>query len=61
MPSVDGGRVAEGDEILPLRAPTKVVPAHTPRAGWAEAAATAAVGLLDSATPTRFDQDEWRW
>jgi antitoxin MazE len=35
-----------------------------PRAGWAEAArdlGTASHGLLDPATPTRFDEDEWQW
>jgi antitoxin MazE len=35
-----------------------------PRAGWTEAArdlGKATRGLLDPATPTRFDEDEWRW
>ena len=33
------------------------------RAGWAEAASAAAASstLLDPATPTRFDEDEWQW
>lgn len=60
-PSVDGVRVADGDEILLQRAPTDILNAHHPRAGWAQAAATAAVSLLDSATPTRFDEHEWQW
>jgi antitoxin MazE len=39
--------------------------ARRPRAGWAEAAQTmrkrSQDTLLDEATPTRFDQDEWTW
>jgi antitoxin MazE len=40
-----------------------ILPAARPRAGWAEAAR--AIGssnrLLALATPTRFDEDEWKW
>ena len=36
-----------------------------PRQGWAEAAAKLAAraenGLLDAPTPTRFDEEEWKW
>ena len=35
-----------------------------PRTGWADAARRLGAesrGLLDPATPTRFDEDEWRW
>lgn len=35
-----------------------------PRTGWAEAARRLAVesrDLLDTPSPTRFDEDEWRW
>ncbi len=36
-----------------------------PRSGWADAARRAAVrgvdGLLDPATPTRFDEEDWEW
>jgi antitoxin MazE len=41
-----------------------IVPAGRPRAGWAAAAIRAAresSGMLDPATRTRFDEDEWRW
>jgi antitoxin MazE len=47
-----------------------VTAAKAPRAGWAEAAARGAAlvdgafagtGLLDTATPTRFDEEEWNW
>jgi antitoxin MazE len=37
---------------------------RSPRAGWDQAArdlAAASQGLLDPATPTRFDEAEWRW
>ena len=55
-----------GEEIELTVAQHRVVigPAHKPRAGWAEAAQSLAAnsrGLLDAATPTRFDEDEWRW
>lgn len=39
--------------------------ARGPRAGWAEAAkamrADDADRLLDAPTPTRFDNEEWKW
>lgn len=40
-----------------------ITPASRPRAGWAEAASAAASldALLDPATATRFDENEWRW
>jgi antitoxin MazE len=41
-----------------------IAAAGRPRAGWAEAArrlGAASRGLLDPATPTRFEDDEWRW
>ncbi len=40
-----------------------ISPASRSRAGWAEAASAAAASskLLDPATPTRFDEDEWQW
>lgn len=37
---------------------------RSPRAGWERAArelAAASRGLFDPATPTRFDEAEWRW
>jgi antitoxin MazE len=41
-----------------------IVPAASPRAGWAEA--IQAMGAepaneLDPSTPTRFDETEWQW
>lgn len=42
-----------------------ISPSNPARAGWKEAAARAAElqedGLLDAATPTRFDAEEWEW
>jgi antitoxin MazE len=39
--------------------------ARRPRAGWAHAARAMHEqghdGLLDESTPTRFDQEDWRW
>ena len=55
-----------GDEIELTVSGHRVVigPVHQPRAGWAVAARRLAAdshGLLDAVTPTRFDEDEWRW
>ena len=37
-------------------------PVASPRAGWADAAASApAHGLLDPPTPTQFDDEDWSW
>ncbi len=56
------------DEAVVLRAtPGRIVigAARVPRAGWADAArAMHAAGddaLLDAASATRFDRDEWEW
>ena len=42
-----------------------IAPARDPRGGWAEGAARLVAsepeGILDPATPTDFDHDEWRW
>lgn len=42
-----------------------ILPARTPRQGWAEAARTlhdrGESGLLDSPTATRFDEEDWEW
>lgn len=53
------------DVELEVRSGTIIVrPAAGPRTGWAEAAERLAgeqIGLLDEATSTRFDRDEWTW
>ena len=42
-----------------------ILPARSPRSGWAEAARALREreedGLLDTPTPTRFDEEEWEW
>lgn len=39
-----------------------ITPVEIPRAGWAEAAASIqSEGLLDDASATRFDDEEWEW
>jgi antitoxin MazE len=41
-----------------------ITAARPPRTGWADAARRLAAesrGLLDAPSPTRFDEDEWRW
>ncbi|MEX2271895.1 MAG: AbrB/MazE/SpoVT family DNA-binding domain-containing protein [Vicinamibacterales bacterium] len=55
------------EEVELYATPGKLIvrPVRDVRAGWAEAAKAAAegedVGLLDPATPTRFDEEEWEW
>jgi len=41
-----------------------ITAARPPRTGWEDAARRLAAegsGLLDAPSPTRFDEDEWRW
>lgn len=42
-----------------------IQPAGAPRAGWADGARrlqdSGEAGLLDDPTPTRFDEEDWRW
>ena len=55
------------DEVQLRAEPGRILvrAARRPRAGWAEAAKVlherGGDELLDEATPTRFDRDEWRW
>jgi antitoxin MazE len=56
-----------GEDVVLRATPGRIVieAARAPRAGWADAAkAMHAVGddaLLDAASATRFDRDEWEW
>ena len=42
-----------------------ILPARSPRSGWAEAARVLRARdedrLLDPPAPTRFDEEEWEW
>lgn len=42
-----------------------ILAARAPRTGWAEAARVlherGGSGLLDAPTPTRFDDEDWKW
>ena len=55
------------DEDVELRVENDrliITAARPPRTGWADAARRLAAesrGLLDAPSPTRFDEDEWRW
>jgi len=55
------------DEDIELRVENDrliITAARPPRTGWADAARRLAAesrGLLDAPSPTRFDEDEWRW
>ena len=64
-PVIEGAGLEE-DVELQVRGNTVVIgPRKRPRAGWAEAAKQMRqVGddrPLDTATPTKFDEREWRW
>jgi antitoxin MazE len=56
-----------GEDVVLRATPGRIVieAARAPRAGWADAAkAMHAAGddtLLDAASATRFDRDEWEW
>ena len=55
------------DEVQLQAAPGRIVirAVRQPRAGWADAARRMRERhddeLLDSPTPTRFDEEEWEW
>jgi antitoxin MazE len=56
----------EEDVELRVRGSAVIISSRRrPRAGWAEAARTMNEKrddqLLDKPTPTRFDNEEWRW
>jgi antitoxin MazE len=62
---LDQAQLPEDVELQAERGRLVVRAARGPRAGWAEAAeAMSAHGddqLLDTQTPTRFDDKDWQW
>ena len=64
-PLLDQAGLADDVELHAEPGRIVIEAAARPRAGWADAArAMAARGddaLLDPATPTRFDDEEWEW
>lgn len=60
-PLIDEAGLVDEVEMRVRNGAILIAAARTPRAGWAEAAAQLAGGLLDPGLPTRFDEVEWRW
>ncbi len=62
---LDQAQLPEEVELYAQRGRLVVRGVRRPRTGWAEAARTmrerAHDRLLDDATATRFDQEEWAW
>ncbi|MEY3757755.1 MAG: hypothetical protein RLZZ263_909 [Cyanobacteriota bacterium] len=57
-------QVGLSDEVDVEAAPgvLTIRPVASPRAGWAEAAASSpSEGLLDEPSNSRFDEEEWQW
>ncbi len=66
LPKAVIDQAALDDEVeLEVKNHRVIISASAPaRSGWAAAArqlAKAGSGLQDPATPTRFDETEWRW
>jgi antitoxin MazE len=64
-PLIEEAGLAEEIELQVLGNTVVIRSIHTTRAGWAEAAqrmrAAGHDRLLDKATATRFDEEEWSW
>ena len=67
LPKLVIDEVGLGDEVdIAVEEGAVIIrPIAHPRAGWAQAAKRAHERgedrLLDEPTPTRFDEEEWRW
>jgi antitoxin MazE len=64
-PVIEEAGLAEDVELQVRGGAVVISSRRRPRAGWAEAARRLREGgedrLLDRPTPTRFDDEEWRW
>jgi antitoxin MazE len=64
-PLIEEAGLTEEVELRVREGAIVIYSARNPRAGWAEAAEAlrerSESGLLDSPTPTRFDDNEWKW
>lgn len=64
-PLIDEAGLSEEVELRIRNGAVVITAARPPRAGWAEAARGLGqrgdAGLLDTPTPTRFDEKEWTW
>ncbi|OGB91985.1 MAG: AbrB family transcriptional regulator [candidate division NC10 bacterium RIFCSPLOWO2_12_FULL_66_18] len=64
-PLLEEAGIADEVELRATRGRILIQAVARPRAGWAEAAhrmrERGEDQLLDPATPTRFDEEEWEW
>ena len=64
-PVIEEAGLTDDVEIQVRGGALVITPVVRPRLGWAEAARKIAQRgqdhLLDEPTPTRFDEEEWRW
>jgi len=61
-PLLEVAGLADEVEIEAAPGLLTIRPSAHPRAGWAEAASSfKREGLLDEASATRFDDEEWSW
>ena len=64
-PVIEEAGLAADAELQVLGSTVVIRSRHTARSGWAEAAQRMPAAdhdrLLDETTPTRFDEEEWRW
>jgi len=64
-PVIEEAGLAEEVELQVLGNTVVIRSRHTARAGWAEAARRMREAghdrLLDRTTPTRFEEEAWRW
>lgn len=62
---IEEARLCDEVEVRVSNGAVVITGVDRPRAGWAEAArqmrARGEDGLLDEPTPTRFDDEAWRW
>jgi antitoxin MazE len=64
-PLIEEAGLGDEVELRVRKGAIVILAAHPPRAGWAEAARAlhdqGGAGLLDGPTPTRFDEEVWKW
>ncbi len=64
-PLIEEAGLSDEVELRVRQGAILISPARAPRAGWADAARIlqerGETGLLDPPTPTRFDEEDWKW
>ena len=64
-PLIEEAGLSDEVELRVRKGAIYIFPVRAPRAGWAEAARVlherGDSGLLDAMTPTRFDDEGWKW